>query len=155
MTIVNKKREGIAAARLYQNAVEDKIFEITKKIIRATTLPFTTRIMQTLLLKLRDIVYSSLCDTSLVHTDKLKQRPPFLRRIRIPMIAADTARLHESLKCTGGTSGITAHDIMSSWLHEDFSQQLIDYWYRKTNIVVSSSQDLQPGGMLHCDRLGS
>jgi hypothetical protein len=142
MTTVNEKREGISAAPLYQNTIEDKIFEITKKIIRATTLPFTTRIMQTLPPELREIVYSSLCDTSPMHADKLKQRSPFLRRIRIPMIAADTTRLHESLKCTGGISGITAHDTLSSWFHEDFSQQLIDYWYRKTNIVVSSSQHL-------------
>lgn len=155
MTAVNWKQEDIAVARLYQNAVEDKIFEIVKKIIRASTLPFTTSIMQKLPPELRDIIYSSLCDTSSMHADKLTQRSTFLRRLDIPMIGADTKRLHESLMCTGGTSGVTAHDTLSGWFHEDFSQQLIDFWYRKTNITVSDGQDLQRGGMMHCDRLGS
>lgn len=87
-----------------------------------------------------------------MYAEKLKQQSPLLRRIRTLMIAADTTRLHESLKCTGGTSGITADDTLSSWFHEDFSQQSIGYWYRKTKIVVSSSQHLDPGSERSCWR---
>lgn len=63
--------------------------------------------------------------------------------------------LYASLGRTNSTSSTRDYDILASWFYEDFSRHLIDYWYRKTAIIVSKSEHLAAGGMLHCDRLGS
>ena len=153
MQRVAAREADVKNVRRYADAVDQKILEIRAKFDQTRCRLLAAQVMEVLPPELRDIIYEGLCNTDPMRAEHLNSQPQLLERINMPMFSAEVTRLRRSP--VRATSPVMASEFLCAWLDTAFAEQLIDYWYRKTNITISRSQDLDPEVFLHCDPWGS
>jgi len=153
MQRVAAREADIKNARRYADAVDQKILEISAKFDQARCRLLATQVMEVLPPELCDIIYEGLCNTDPMRAEHLNSQPQLLERINMPMLSAEVARLRRLP--VRATSPVMASEFLCAWLDTAFAVQLVDYWYRKTNIIISRSQDLDSEIFLHCDPWGT